>query len=301
MRRWLAAVLASCMAGPALTGCGAPAGLDGDLTDDWGSIGDPQAFVPPTGVCYPDDFAETAYLSSFSPVDCTSAHRFETVHVGAFGGAAAGLAAPPAPGSAELRTAFGECDASATGYVGDNWRAGRLWLGVATPSPAAWTGGARWFRCDLLEVNSVEDDGDPVTRTATLKGALAGPSPLRLGCYGVNLDAKGEVTTVTPAACAAKHNSEFAGVWMAPDVPFPAKRSDWERFYTACRTVIAGYVGLPADAYVQFRTGVLALPGGQAEWKAGNRGVRCYLWLRNRSLSRSMKGAGPAGLPIQYR
>ncbi|MFC7550330.1 septum formation family protein [Plantactinospora sp. GCM10030261] len=299
MRRVMAGV-AVLLSGLVLAGCSAPAGLDGDLVDDWKPVTEPVAFVPPTGVCYPDDFAETAYLTSFNPVDCGSSHRVETAHVGSFTGAVAERTAPPEQGSGDIKPAFAECDAKATAYVGDNWRSGRLFLGVATPSPAAWGSGARWFRCDLAEVDD-EDDGSPVTRSGSLKGALAGASRLRLGCFGVKLDNKGELFDVTPAECTAKHNSEYVGVWPAPELPFPKRDRDYEPLYAGCRSVVAKYVGVPDDRNLQFRTGVLTLPPTEEQWQMGNRGVRCYLWLRNRDLTKSLKGTGQSGLPIQYR
>ncbi|MFB9238480.1 septum formation family protein [Plantactinospora siamensis] len=301
MRRWMAGV-AVLLTGVLLAACGAPAGLDGDLVDDWRPIGGPTAFVPPAGVCYPDDFAETAYLSSFHPVDCATSHRFETVYVGKFAGTVAAAAKPPAQGSADLRSAFTECDRQASAYVGDEWRSGRLWLGVATPSAPAWTSGARWFRCDLVEVAQISDqEGEPATRTGSLKGALRADSPLRLGCFGVQLNAQGGVFAVKPTGCTAKHNGEYVGAWSSPAASFPSRDHDWLPFYAGCRTVVARYVGVPADNMLPFRTGVLTLPAPRPDWQAGNHGVRCYLWMKNRELTRSLKGAGPAGLPIQYR
>ncbi|WP_232533890.1 septum formation family protein [Plantactinospora sp. KBS50] len=301
MRRLMVGVSAL-LAGLVLAGCGAPAGLDGDLLDDWKPMGEPEAFVPPAGVCYPDDFAETAYVSSFTPVDCTSSHRFETVHVGTFTGAVADRAKPPAQGSADLRSAFNACDGKASDYVGAQWRSARLWLGVAIPSAPAWGSGARWYRCDLVEVSEISDEeGEPVTRTASLKGALTGDSPLLLRCFVVQLDAQGGVFAVKPTDCKAKHNAEYVGVWSSPAASFPAKDRDWLPFYGGCRAAVGRYVGVPVDGMLQYRTGVLTLPAPRPDWQAGNHGVRCYLWMRNRDLDRSLKDAGTAGLPIQYR
>lgn len=40
-------------------------------------------------------------------------------------------------------------------------------------------------------------------------------------------------------------------------------------------------------------------------WKAPDRpyprGVRCYLWLSDRTVTASLAGAGPAGLPVRTR
>jgi hypothetical protein len=101
--------------------------------------------------------------------------------------------------------------------------------------------------------------------------------------------------------CRKGHNAEFVGVWKAPDMSYPAKAGDWTRFYAECRTLVAKYAGVPDDGDLQYRTGVVALPDGPDEWNAGNRGVRCYLWLSGRTLTRSLKGAGTSGLPINIQ
>ena len=302
MRRVLTAVAVGGAAALILAGCGKPAGVDGDLLDDWAALPSPTSFTPPSGTCYAADFADTAYLSAFDPVDCSENHRVETVHVGKFEGKAASRSSPPRPGSAEFRQAYAECDAKTEEYVGGAWRTARLWMGVALPSEQAWAGGARWFRCDVTEVTNVEDNGDTATRSASLRDALKeASSPLRLGCYTVKLGRDNAIDTMTPTDCRKPHNAEFAGVWTADaDVSYPRRDADWDRFHTSCRRVIARYVGLPDDGNLVYRTGVISLPGASSDWEAGNRGVRCYLWLSGRTVSSSLKGAGPESMPIQY-
>lgn len=300
MRRWIAALAVGGAATLALSACGNPAGVDGDLSDDWKAVAEPQPFTPTAESCHESDYAETAYLSSYEPVECATTHRLETVHVGTFVDAAAGLSAPPGKDSAEIKAAFAECDTKTKEYVGSDWRNGRLRLGVSLPSAQAWSGGARWFRCDVTEVTNVEDNGDTAARTGTLKGVLKAASPLSLGCYSVKLAKDSSIDTMPAAECAKDHNSEFAGVWTAPDGAYPTKSADWDKFHNECRKVIAKYAGVPNDGNIKYRTGVVSLPGSEDEWKGGNRGVRCYLWLSERTVNRSMKGAGPNGLPIRY-
>lgn len=295
----LAVALGSALAATALSGCGNPPGIDGELADDWRPVSAPTSFAPAAGSCHEAGFAATATLALYNPVDCSAGHRTETVHVGTFADAAAAGTAPPAKGSAELRAAFAECDTKATEYVGGPWRTARLWLGVALPSAEAWAGGARWFRCDMTEVTTIEDSGETADRTASLKGVLAAPSPLALTCYAVRLDKEGAIDTMPPADCAKPHNAEFAGVWNAPDGGYPKRDADWDRFHDACRKVIAGYAGVPADDQVRFRAGVVSLPAAEEQWQSGNRGVRCYLWISERPLTASVKGGGDKALPVQ--
>ncbi|MFI1192782.1 septum formation family protein [Micromonospora sp. NPDC020750] len=298
MRRAMTTLCAALAAAVVLVGCGASTGLDGDLTDDWAALAPAGPFTPAAGVCQVADFTETVTLAAYAPVDCAVAHRVETVYVGAF---PAERAAPPAGGSTELRGAFADCDAKATGYVGDDWRAGRLRLAVAQPSKPGWASGARWYRCDLTEVSTAEAGAVPVTRTGSLRDALKVASPLRLGCQRTRFAGTRGKQVLTPVGCATRHDAEFVGVWKAPDRPYPARDADWAPFYTGCRSVLARYVGVPDDGDLSYRSGVMIRPPGAGRWRVGDRGVRCYLWLSDRSVTASLKGAGPAGIPVRTK
>ena len=61
------------------------------------------------------------------------------------------------------------------------------------------------------------------------------------------------------------------------------------------------YTGVPDDGDLQYRTGVISLPGSEDVWALGDRGVRCYLWLEGAELTTSLKGKGVKSLPIQYK
>ncbi|GAA2714571.1 septum formation family protein [Micromonospora olivasterospora] len=299
MRRALTAVFAALVAVAPLAGCGAAAGIDGDLTDDWAVPPPAGPFVPAAGVCQVADFTDVVTLAAYEPVECAVAHRVETVHVGVF---RAGRGGPPAADSAELRSAFADCDAQASGYVGDDWRAGRLRLAVALPSPVGWASGARWYRCDLVEVDTVEAGAKVVSRTGSLRDTLKAPaSPLRLGCHRTAADAGRGPQALVPVACGTRHDAEFVGVWKAPDKPYPARDADWIPLYAGCRSVLARYVGVPDDDDLRFRSGVVVRPPGAGRWRVGDRGVRCYLWLSDRTVTASLRGAGPAGLPVRTK
>nr|MDT0662672.1 septum formation family protein [Micromonospora sp. DSM 115978] len=300
MRRWLSILALSVVATVAVAGCGNPAGVDGELTDDWPGLPEARPFVPAAGVCHPAGFAETTALADYRPVQCATPHQIETAHVGTFAGPAGALPAPPGRDSAEIRTAYAECDGKAGEYVGDDWRHGRLWLGVALPNQVAWTAGARWFRCDLREMTDLEGEAEPTGREASLRGALVEPSPLKLTCYAVKLTGTGRIESMAPAGCDQRHNGEFIGVWRAPaDLAYPARDSDWARFYTECYDVLAGYAGVPKDRNLRSRAGIVVVPPSEAEWRAGDHGVRCYLWLSSGAFTRSVEGVGPTGLPLR--
>ncbi|MER7420937.1 septum formation family protein [Micromonospora peucetia] len=297
MRRAMSALVTGVVAAVLLVGCADGGGLDGDLVDDWPALSAPGPFTPASGVCQVADFTDVLTLAAYAPVDCAVPHRVETVHVGAF---PAERSAPPPGGSAELRGAFADCDTRATGHVGDDWRAGRLRLAVALPSGPGWTAGARWYRCDLAEVSTVEAAATVVVRTGSLRDALRGLSPLRLGCQQAR-SSGGSVRTLLPVDCATRHDTEFVGAWRAPDRPYPTRPADWAPLYAGCRSVLGRYVGVPDDADLRFRSGVVVRPPGAGRWRVGDRGVRCYLWLDDRTVTGSLRGAGPAALPVRSR
>ncbi|TNH31004.1 hypothetical protein FHG89_04245 [Micromonospora orduensis] len=297
MRSAVTTLFAVAVTAVLLVGCAGSGDLDGDLTDEWAAMAAPSAFTPAAGVCHAADFTDVVTLAGYEPVDCAGPHRLETVHVGAF---PAQRATAPAGGSAELRGAFAECDTRATGYVGDDWRAGRLRLSVALPSGPGWAAGSRWFRCDLTELSTVEAAATVVVRSGSLRDALKTPSPLRLGCQQTR-GAAGRVQTLVPVECGRQHDAEFVGVWRAPDTPYPTRDADWAPLYTGCRSALGRYVGVPDDAELRFRSGVVVRPPGAGRWRVGDRGVRCYLWLSDRTVIASLKGAGPAGLPVRTK
>ncbi|MBM0234544.1 septum formation family protein [Micromonospora sp. STR1_7] len=298
MRRAMTTLFAATVTAVLLVGCAGSGGLDGDLTDDWAAMAAPSAFTPAAGVCHAADFTDVVTLAGYDPVDCAGPHRLETVHVGAF---PAERATAPAGGSPELRGAFAECDTRASGYVGDDWRAGRLRLSVALPSGPGWVAGARWYRCDLTELTTVEAAATVVVRSGSLRDALKGASTLRLGCQQTRGGAGRGAQTLVPVECGKQHDAEFVGVWRAPDTPYPTRDADWVPLYAGCRGVLGRYVGVPNDAELRFRSGVVVRPPGAGRWRVGDRGVRCYLWLSNRTVTASLKGAGPAGLPVRTK
>lgn len=298
--RRMVTMAAAGLAGGLLVGCGGgpPPGVDGELTAGWGGFAEPVGFVPDAGACHAEPYRPETALAEYQPVDCDAPHLVETVHVGTFTGEAADLEEPPRPGSAHLRSAYGSCEEQAADHLGADFREGRLWLGVATPTGPGWSGGARWFRCDLLEVESVY--GEPVERQGRLAGALGESSDLHLGCYTVEMD-DDAVAEMAQVACDESHDAEFVGVWRAPDGGYldPADGDAEATVYEGCRAEVAEYVGVPVDGDLVYRTGTVADWMSEPDWEAGDRAFRCYLWLPERDLTESLKGDGDEALPVQ--
>ena len=289
----LAAAVAGGVAAVLLAGCSLPPGVDGAIADDWPALAQAEPWQPRSGECHPSHFAGTPRLRLYRPVPCTEGHTIETVHVGAF----QERPTPPPPGSPERRRAYAECHTKATEFLGDDWRTGRLMLGVAVPTDEAWSGGARWFRCDLWEVRE-EDNPNEVYRSSSLKDALRGERAVAYGCFAATIKDE-QVESMVAVDCTRPHNAEFAGVFEAPDIPYPKTEDEFDRMaFNGCRGVIARFAGVPNDRALSYRTGQIITPYAREAWEEGNRGVRCFLFL-DRNVTRSLKGAGPGGLPTR--
>ncbi|GAB3140860.1 hypothetical protein GCM10027290_12420 [Micromonospora sonneratiae] len=294
MRRWLTMTALGSAAMLALTGCANPGGVDGDLTNNWAALGEPKQAVPQAGTCHPL-YEKFGSLTMYRPVECGQRHLAETTYIGSFTGEDASRTTRPPEGSPAMRAAWRECDTRTAEFLGGDWRTGRLTMTLIRPSVAGWSGGARWFRCDVSEAKSVDDD-EPVYRTTSLKGALSGSSNLRLGCFAPKIRGE-DIDAMQEVACSTRHDSEFVGVYTAPDGSYEAFIKDYDRMHRGCLPVIAAFVKVPVDGDLKYRSGTIVYPISEESWKAGDRGVRCFLWISKRNFTRSMKGAGNKGLP----
>jgi hypothetical protein len=283
----------------AVSACGKPPGIDGDLVNGWKAMPDPTIPTPPVGACYNLDTDDPASVTKWpAPVDCTAEHTVETIFVGSFTGADAERDAPPSSGSPGRRAAYEKCAAEAKTYLGEDWRSGRLSLAVVLPIGLHWQSAARWYRCDMMEYTNFYDD-QVVRRTASLKGSLTADRPVGLSCLNVKLTANNtKIEKMTPTACDAAHNAEFAGVFDLPDGPYPTDAEAAKKArLDGCGAVVATYTAVPQDANLQSRIGWISSPFSQVDWDLGNRGVRCYAHS-SETLNKSIKGAGPSVLPV---
>jgi hypothetical protein len=294
MRRWLVALALAGTATVVLTGCVPPHRADGDLTDDWAALPAPRLFVPATDACL-SRLTPVVQAATYETVDCAGSHLAETVHVGTFTGPAA-QGARPEPGSPGLRTARAECDQRAREVIGGDWHSARLTLNIALPSVTAWVSGARWFRCDLAETDSI-DNTRPVNRAGSLRGAMVGDSPLVHRCFDPKLIGD-NLNYMAPVLCTEPHRAEFVGVFEERDMSWVDFGRSAAQVHRRCMTLIAAFAAVPDNAELPYRAGSIFYPPSQREWEEGDRGVRCFLWSDDRKLTRSVRGAGPEGLPV---
>jgi putative regulator of septum formation len=289
MRRWLAGVLGVVL----LSGCaaGLPDGVDGDLTGGWALPPQAVQWRPLPSQCF-DELVDTVGPGTYAPLNCAQGHLAETYWIGDLNGPAAS----PAGTAAGARTAaYVECSREADEFLGGPWRASRVVIHVVLPDGAGWAAGARWFRCDIGELN---DRGDVAGRAGSLSNALAGSADLRLACFDPTVSGD-SVQRMRVVDCARPHHAEFAGLWTAPPMTRDALESSPE-FARGCLSTIARFTAVPDDGMVKYRTGWLGFPGSEAAWDAGDRTVQCYLWLAGETLTGSSRNAGPGKLKVHY-
>jgi hypothetical protein len=275
-----ARALLALFAALALGGCagGLPAGMDGDLTNGWPTMPEPKVAVPQSGWCYAVLPPETeTWFGDFSPVPCAGTHQSETVFVGIFVGAVADRSTPPAWGSQGRIDAYTECRRNASDYLGGDFLLGRLGMKFVQPDSAAWTGGARWFRCDIIRYKDL-NDGQLSDAAGSVRDGLRGARPLAVTCAIETDDGKtNTVTDVQTTDCATPHNAELAGVFTAPNLPWEADDRARENMVSkGCEDVVASYLGLPGGKVTNPVLGWSFSLLTQNEWQRGDRTVRCF-------------------------
>lgn len=261
------------------------------ITSQWSAMTEPRGWEPKAGACFTEFFVQ-AHRATYKPIECTTEHRYETIAIGQFSGNAASLTSPPGAGSPELKAAWADCDAKTTEFLGGEWRNGKIWVGVSTPSSGNWTGGARWYRCEIGARASLYEG--TTSRSKTLKGEFAGESALKYGCFQQE-----EKEEAVEKACTEPHNAEYTG-FVKVSYTYDELKDHHEEFFRKCWSNIAQYAGVPDDGNVKYRTGVYIGPPTRADWEAGDTTIRCYMWLGKEKKTRSIKGAGNGGLPIHY-
>ena len=285
MRRWASALAGTVIL--AVAGCGGlPPGVDGDPTDDWPAPRPAVQFRPQVA-CHAE-LVRSATVDDWSPVPCAGPHRTETFAVADLPGSLRGRPQDHAG------RAFRECSARAAGFLGGDWRTGWLILQPVLPGEAAWSGGARWLRCDLVQ--TAPAGGDPVRRSGSVRGGLTA-GKLRMSCADPRIRGR-QVAAMHPVSCAGRHTSEFAGLYQARAGSL--REVTDAQLAKGCGSAIAAFTGIPDDRNVRHRVGWLGFPPDDAAWRLGDRAIRCFLWLDGEPMTGSYRDAGTRRLPIHY-
>jgi len=292
MRRWWAVLLALML----VAGCApVPAGVDGDLANGWPALAEATFPKPVVGTCYLSvaNWAdEIARENALPQPTCAESHTSETVYVGTL----AEASAPPT--GKDLRPAMDECRRGATDYLGADWHRARVELTVLTPTRKQWSGGVRYFECQVIETKS--EATALVTRTGSVKDGMRGDAPLARGCVNlVGEDADGNFDDFTQVRCDQAHRGEYAGTADVGDVPYPAdeKASD-KVFGGACARVVASYLGMTLSQFGNHRqVGWMYWATSKATWEVGLHSANCYVWLpKTPEVRRSLRGMGNKAL-----
>lgn len=243
------------------------------------------------GQCTNDFFSEQMLLSSVHVVSCDTSHYGETVHVGQFTGAAAGLAKPPttdeAANAAAQSAAYLDCSSHADKYLGHSWIHMLLDLRVTVPMDQQWADGDRWYRCDLYEIDW--DTYEVKARTASLKTNWFAPV-----CVNQNKDGWPIVS------CSARHPGEFTGGYIGPaNGKEPKTEAQYEPYHKKCRPINSKYLGLTGDRAMYIVGYSVFFQHDFDEWPTGRRVSFCFIWTGPKSSSYvtgSAKGKKGKGL-----
>lgn len=274
MRRVWVVVAACALALGTLTACttSLPAGVDGQLTDDWPAMAAAVTQTPVAGVCYSEQLQES-WTGGYVGVACTTSHWTETAYVGTFTGATAARSVPPLAGSADLVTTYADCQAKSKDYLGGDWHTGYVWLSLTLPNSKAWKGGARWYRCEL-STYSHDLDTQSIQSKISLKGDLSGARTQAKTCRIVAVTSAGVFTKEDGVDCSAPHNGEFVGTWTAPAGPYPTSQSArFKMIGNGCVSLETSFLGINPDHsryFVEYYNDFT-----EEQWNLGDRTTDC--------------------------
>jgi hypothetical protein len=297
MTRRILALAAVLLLG-ALSACAQPAGTDGDLGDDWAMLPAAKVPEPVVGECRNSGGFTNQDASSWdgvpAVVPCDGPHQIEIVAVGKVSDDLAKQ--PKLPERAQFAPLYAACEEGAAKYLGGDWQAGRLYLYLQPPTYAQWMGGLRTYHCDAAAIDANEKF-QKVDKT--FKNAVQPGGPLAQTCLltsGGTADKLFE--TAEPVACTQPHDMEYAGYITAPaDAAYPEGVDGNDKlFEKACEAKMLAYMGMSHAAYGKLRDvySIWWRTSGTTGWKAGDHSSRCYFYVQNRKISRSVKGIGDA-------
>jgi hypothetical protein len=282
IRRWSAVVLIAALA---LAGCvSPPSGLDGDLTDDWGAM-PPPGVSEVVGACHEKPVSVLESLTEDGKVDCGTEHATETLFAGYFSGEVAAAAQPPSSLLGDSAPAYDTCEERTDSLVGGDWRDFRIRPALVLPSMGAWAAGERWFRCDVEDLAAFDGVAEPGEGHLTSRLAS-----LRLTCFqGVKNESGG--VPLKAAKCEDAHNVEYTGSFSAGSrQDYPESDESFAPLHERCEASLSQYLGLSVGEFMTRYRGLTAPVADKSRWNAGERGVRCFLWLGSTTWTGSAKG-----------
>jgi hypothetical protein len=280
----------------AVAGCaGATGDGDGDITAEWSMLAAAKVPEPQVGDCRTTTSSSANSDGAFEGprlVDCAQPHEIETISVAQITGEAA--QSPERPPRSALAPLFPQCEKAAAGYLGGDWQTGRVHLYLQPPTATQWRAGARFFHCDVLATET--EAGKVVVYGKPFKDALKPGGPLALGCGNATGAKDGIFADITPAACTESHDLEFVGYVSAPPATeWPADdKADGALFSDPCEARMLQYLGMSRGTYNRQRHlwSISWATSGQLGWISGDHSARCYAYLHDKTVNRSLQGVG---------
>jgi hypothetical protein len=289
----------------ASSGCSTgPTVGDGLLGSDWAVLPEPVVPTPAAGVCtlgIGESAEWTMNFASAPDIGCAEEHDAETVHIGTLpgGGEDAG-SEPPELGDELFRDAYADCVGAADSFLGGDFHTARVFLIPVLPNVRQWAGGARWYRCELIEISNA--NGTVVRRKGSLRDGLKGARPMAIGCGNELRDSQDDsrIEEVAFVGCQTRHDVEMTGIYTAPDGPYPGHEQSHTKALDACFGIGAKYLGMTRAALD--RTGGISWlawhSGGEAAWVAGERTFWCFMGeYPYRKLRGSIQNRRPGSFP----
>ncbi|MGY0232642.1 septum formation family protein [Longispora urticae] len=271
--------------------CGGLAALGGLVNSGFlggGGIGASGRTTPVAGDCRRAGTGPATGANGFPDtyvagrVKCSSPHEIETVYVGVY--ASTWTEEVGTKETTEI------CTSRSEEYLGGKRHAGRIEMTYYLEEGS----GRRWFTCDLAEVGSSAGK-KLVTRSASLRGSLAGAAPMTIGCANSTTD-----DFVYLADCGTAHNAEFAGLYAMPADAAPADEDALGTAVTAgCEKVVTDYLGWDKRRYDDSQLIELSYWGASHADLAGDRTFQCYVTtLDHHRFTASVKGLGDGRPPL---
>jgi hypothetical protein len=253
------------------------------------------AAMPAVGSCWNVPDASAPLPWSGAPVACTGSHTEEIFYTGQvdrslikdFRNAKPGQETAAATILMQGEARAG-CSGHANSYLGGTWRSSQLTIApdfVGAPKDG-------FYACTAAQVS---DPGGVhvVTRTATLKGALAGSETLGIDCYAGA--ASGGLTFVP---CSAGHIGEYVGLYTVTPLGAAFNGVELKDAVTAgCQAILNGFLGLPAGAAnrADLRSSYVG-PATSATWLGSDQSFACFATAAT-PMTGSIKGIGTQSLP----
>ncbi|WP_144123970.1 septum formation family protein [Catellatospora sichuanensis] len=237
--------------------------------------------VPVVGGC----MYEWSDYSDHAAQPCDERHLAEIIEV------RTGAGMPLDPKS--RAQALAGCRAKADAHLRGTWWRQRVGVRLGLPGKEARRAGASWYSCELRELAQVSISGSQPLYLphSTRLSDSAAPERRVIRCAQLDTDAETLLlVSLREVDCREPHNAELAGFIEGPlAMDYPSTKQLTGRYVRRklsdqCRRDLAGFVSDPRLRYDFWPAQV----AGADDWELGDHGVRCFVWLGERTVTGSL-------------